>query len=279
MHSGGMRQGVRAGVRAGVPEQAKQAGKTVGADQAGQGVDMRLPHRGQARPRAPRSSAARASASSTTRKCGDICASSGKRRSSDWQKAWMVPMRMPPGRSSTRTNSARASARLSGVGVISRPFQRGVQGGIVHGDEIAQAALQADGHFGGGGLGEGEAQDAGRVGALQHQAQAAGPPAIWFCRCRHGRRRRRKPRGRWRAAVRLARGRWGRHRRIGRICVGTGWRGASWRSAWHAMPWVHARGMAWRDDAAKRWAGTPKRADETLHGRARITGIWPRGRC
>ena len=57
--------------------------------------------------------AVRASASSTRRKCGEIAASSGNRRSSDWQKAWMVPMRMPPGRSSTWANSARAAARES----------------------------------------------------------------------------------------------------------------------------------------------------------------------
>ena len=34
-------------------------------------------------------------------------------RSNDWQKAWIVPMRMPPGRSSTWANSERAAVRVA----------------------------------------------------------------------------------------------------------------------------------------------------------------------
>jgi hypothetical protein len=64
-------------------------------------------------------SASSASRSSTRRNCGDSDASSGKRRSSDWQKAWIVPMRMPPGRSSTCANRARAAARVSDEGATS----------------------------------------------------------------------------------------------------------------------------------------------------------------
>ena len=45
-------------------------------------------------------------------------ASSGKRRSSDWQKAWMVSMCMPPGASSTRANSRRARSDGVGSGVL-----------------------------------------------------------------------------------------------------------------------------------------------------------------
>ena len=67
-------------------------------------------------------SASSASMSSTMRKCGDSAASSGKRRSSDWQKAWIVPMRMPPGRSSTRANSARALASVCSDGTTRSAF-------------------------------------------------------------------------------------------------------------------------------------------------------------
>ena len=110
--------------------------------------------------------------SSTRRKCGDSAASSGKRRSSDWQKAWIVPMRMPPGRSSTRANSARASRRvcvrrLDARARCSSPRQRRV----VQRDPLAEGLLQPHRHLGGGGLGEGEALDALGLRAGQHQAQ------------------------------------------------------------------------------------------------------------
>ena len=61
-------------------------------------------------------SASSASRSSTSWKCGDSAASNGKRRSSDWQNAWMVPIRMPPGRSSTVANNARALCSASPLG-------------------------------------------------------------------------------------------------------------------------------------------------------------------
>ncbi len=64
--------------------------------------------------------ASSASRSSTNWKCGEISASSGNRRSSDWLKAWMVPIRMPPGRSSTVANSARAAWQASTVGSTCR---------------------------------------------------------------------------------------------------------------------------------------------------------------
>ena len=60
-----------------------------------------------------------ASASSSTSKPGGTPASSGKRFSNAWQKAWMVRMLMPPGASSTRANRRRASGRCSGDGACS----------------------------------------------------------------------------------------------------------------------------------------------------------------
>ena len=59
--------------------------------------------------RAPASISA-ASRSSITEKCGATPDSRGKRRSRDWQNAWMVWMPSPPGVSSTSANSRRARA-------------------------------------------------------------------------------------------------------------------------------------------------------------------------
>ncbi len=56
------------------------------------------------------SSISAASRSSSTRAWGAMPASSGKRPSSDWQKAWMVWIFMPPGASRTRAKSRRARA-------------------------------------------------------------------------------------------------------------------------------------------------------------------------
>ncbi|GAV36248.1 hypothetical protein ROTAS13_03935 [Roseomonas sp. TAS13] len=65
---------------------------------------------------ASRASASRVaeSASSSMANCGGSSASSGKERSSDWQKAWIVAIRIPPGCSSTRQNSLRAVASCAG---------------------------------------------------------------------------------------------------------------------------------------------------------------------
>ncbi len=57
-----------------------------------------------------------ASSGSMTVKCGASPASSGNRRNSDWQKAWMVWIFMPPGVSSTRANSRRAWRHRSASG-------------------------------------------------------------------------------------------------------------------------------------------------------------------
>ena len=116
-------------------------------------------------------SASPASRSSTRRKCGDSAASSGKRRSSDWQNAWMVPMRMPPGRSSTFANSDRASRSACSVGSTCEGTQFVRQRRVVQRDPRAERLLQSHRHFGGGGLGEGQALDALGLRAGQHQPQ------------------------------------------------------------------------------------------------------------
>ena len=76
---------------------------------------VRPPSRARARGddhplRRPRSSASLALRSSITANSGGTPASSGKRRNSDWQKAWIVAILVPPGRSSTRAKSCRARA-------------------------------------------------------------------------------------------------------------------------------------------------------------------------
>ena len=58
-----------------------------------------------------RAETSRAATSSSTVKPGETPASSGKRRSSFSQKAWMVVILMPPGVSRARANRARALGR------------------------------------------------------------------------------------------------------------------------------------------------------------------------
>ena len=60
-----------------------------------------------------------ASPSSSTSNPGATPASSGKRFSNAWQKAWMVRMLIPPGASSTRANRRRAITRSSASGARS----------------------------------------------------------------------------------------------------------------------------------------------------------------
>ena len=48
-----------------------------------------------------------------------------------------------------------------------------VEGGVVGDGPVGEAVLKAEGHFGGGGFGEGEALDLGRVGAGEHEAEHA----------------------------------------------------------------------------------------------------------
>ena len=83
----------------------------------------------------------------------------------------MVPMRMPPGRSSTLANSARAARHAASVGSTCRRVSSSASFVRRHGHPAAERPLQAQRHLRGGGLGEGQALDALRRGAGQHQAQ------------------------------------------------------------------------------------------------------------
>ena len=135
--------------------------------------------------------ASAASRSSTSWKCGESAASSGKRRSSDWQKAWIVPMRMPPGRSSTRANSARARWRQVRRGVDCQRAQCVVQPCVVQRYPSAEGALQPHRHLRRGGLGEGQALDAFGFFAREHQPQQAVGQQLGLARpgrCRDERR-------------------------------------------------------------------------------------------
>ena len=101
-------------------------------------------------------------------------ASSGKRRSSDWQKPWMV-MIGRPGRQVEHARQAGCahvaklaapSAGRPGAAARSSPQRR-----IRQDRETAEIVLDPRHHLGGRRLGEGEAEDLLRLGAGQQQAQ------------------------------------------------------------------------------------------------------------
>src|ERR1700704_1290895 len=90
---------------------------------------------------APSVSVSAALRSSITANSGGTPASSGKRRSNDWQKAWIVAILAPPGISSTRTNSWRARAVSCSCGkwpVSSTSCSASAPGG-----RVAQAASRS----------------------------------------------------------------------------------------------------------------------------------------
>ena len=120
------------------------------------------------------SSSARWSPSSITRKWGGTPASSGKRLSRAWQKAWIVWMRMPPGTSRQVANRVRARASSARSGALPMTLaQVPAQRGVVHQGPLAEPGRDPVDHLRRGGLGEGQAQDAGRRGAVQQQPQHA----------------------------------------------------------------------------------------------------------
>ena len=123
--------------------------------------------------RAPRRAPRRRSRSSITAKCGGTPASSGKRRSSDWQKAWMVTILTPPGASSTRANSRRARAmsvlrRRRGRSARAAPRRSRARRHIAQRRAVRRRGSPSRPPRR---LGEGQAQDARRVGAVEQQAQ------------------------------------------------------------------------------------------------------------
>ena len=117
---------------------------------------------------------ARAWRSSRTPNCGATPASSGKRRSSASQKAWMVWIFRPPGVSSARANSVRARASCAG-GRAPAGSPRRVEGlaqrGVVEHRPGAEGPEQPVLHLRRRGLGVGEAEDLLRLGAGEQQAR------------------------------------------------------------------------------------------------------------
>ena len=112
--------------------------------------------------------------SSAISKLGATPASSGKRRRSDWQKAWMVWIFRPSGTSSTVANKRRARSQVARTGRSPVSPARSVISVFVVGDGPARKlARNPERHLGSGGAREGEAQDAFGRGAAQQQAQHA----------------------------------------------------------------------------------------------------------
>ena len=86
-------------------------------------------------------SASAAPRSSRTANSGGTPASSGKRRKSDWQKAWIVAILALPGLSSTRAKSWRASVVSYSSGI--RPISAVSSSSSWPGGSVAQAARRA----------------------------------------------------------------------------------------------------------------------------------------
>ena len=114
------------------------------------------------------------SRSSSTSKWPATLASNGNWCSRRSQKAWIVWILSPPGVSSARANSRRASATLPASGARPRSpaisAASSASASVVQRREFGEHALR---HLGGGGLGEGQAEDARRIGAGEQQADDA----------------------------------------------------------------------------------------------------------
>ncbi len=101
-------------------------------------------------------------------------ASNGNRCSSCVQKAWMVCTFSPPGVSSASANNCRARARRC-ASIVLTPILRMalVERFVVERRPGAQILEHFVGHIGGGGLGEGDAEDACRIDTRQQQPDHA----------------------------------------------------------------------------------------------------------
>ena len=114
------------------------------------------------------------SASSSTVKRAATLASNGNWWRSRVQKAWMVCTFSPPGVSSARANNRRASARRAASGAIVRlGADHVVERRIVERGPCGERVEHALGHIGGGGLGEGDAEDFLRLDALEQEIDHA----------------------------------------------------------------------------------------------------------
>ena len=157
---------------------------------------MRGRWRAPACPRAPRVSASSASRSSTSRKCGE---SARLQREAAQQRLAEGVDRADPHAArqvehARRTAPARAASAPRGRLESSARSSRS-SAVVGQRDPAPERALQPQRHLGGGGLGEGEALDARRVGARPASAAAAGRSAAWSCRIPPRRRRRPRPAG------------------------------------------------------------------------------------
>ena len=111
--------------------------------------------------------------SSTAKRAGTL-ASNGTRCSSRSQKAWMVSIFSPPGVSTARAKSVRASLTWARRRLRAFEFRQFLDEAVLVERHPAPEALEdADRHVGGGGLGEGEAQDAAGRRAGEQQAHDA----------------------------------------------------------------------------------------------------------
>ena len=121
---------------------------------------------------APRSAALMRS--SAISKLGATPASSGKRRSSDWQKAWIVWILSPSGTSSTAAKRRRARSSVAcGRFCPGQHLERSGERVVVGHSPAREIARDPERHLGGGRAGEGEAEDALGRRAPQQQPQHA----------------------------------------------------------------------------------------------------------
>ena len=126
------------------------------------GRDRRRSWRRRGRCRSPPRSISSVWLSSSTAKRAGTLASNGTRWSSRSQKAWMVSIFSPPGVSTARAKSVRASAQPRAARALAFEGRRAppTRAVVVEGHPAAEPLEHPDRHVGGGRLGEGEAQDA-----------------------------------------------------------------------------------------------------------------------
>ena len=113
-------------------------------------------------------------ASSSTVKRAATLASNGNWCSSRVQKAWMVCTFSPPGVSSAEANSRRARARCAALGLA--PVESAISSSSAASSSAVQPRQPLEHlvrHVGGGGLGEGDAEDFRRIDAAQQQVDHA----------------------------------------------------------------------------------------------------------